>query len=126
MGGIGNYTDPERESYCRDILREQMPKYVNSETKSKTMEEFRSLIEEVNKLKDKEESLITGFEKSTCEFSDIFHWIIKCALEGRNSCSLTIDTCPTLYAKSLENMGFEIKENRNCFEALCGYTIYWE
>ena len=26
MGGIGNYTDPERESYCRDILREQTPK----------------------------------------------------------------------------------------------------
>lgn len=26
MGGIGGYTDPERESYCRDILREQMPK----------------------------------------------------------------------------------------------------
>jgi len=26
MGGIGNYTDPERESYCRDIRREQTPK----------------------------------------------------------------------------------------------------
>ena len=26
MGGIGNYTDSERESYCRDIRREQTPK----------------------------------------------------------------------------------------------------
>ena len=24
MGGIGGYTDPDRESYCRDILREEM------------------------------------------------------------------------------------------------------
>lgn len=25
MGGIGGYTDPERESYCRDIRRSQTP-----------------------------------------------------------------------------------------------------
>lgn len=32
MGGISGYTDPERESYCRDILREQMktPKEENN------------------------------------------------------------------------------------------------
>lgn len=26
MGGIRGYTDPERESYCRDIRKEQMSK----------------------------------------------------------------------------------------------------
>lgn len=30
MGGIGGYTDPERESYCRDIRRSQMPKEENN------------------------------------------------------------------------------------------------
>lgn len=93
---------------------------------SKTMQQFKNLITEVDKLRDKEELLIESFEKSTCELSGVFHWIIQCALKGRNSCSLTIDTCPTIYAKALEGMGFEIRENRNCFEALCGYTIYWE
>lgn len=93
---------------------------------SKTMLQFKNLIAEVDKLRDKEELLIEDFEKSTCELSSVFHWIIQCALEGRNSCSLTIDTCPTLYTKTLEGMGFEVRENRNCFEVLCGYTIYWE
>ena len=33
MGGIGNYTDPERESYCRDIRREQTPKEILIDSK---------------------------------------------------------------------------------------------
>lgn len=92
---------------------------------SRTMEQFKELIAEIEKLRDKEELLIEDFKKSTRELSNVFHFIIQCELEGRNSCSLTIDTCPTPYANTLEGMGFQIKERRNCFEALCGYTIEW-
>ena len=93
---------------------------------SRTMEQFKDLIIEVNKLRDKQEWLIETFEKSTCELSEVFHWIVKCTLEGKNSCTLAYDTCPPLYAKTLENMGFEVIENRNCFDTLCGYTICWK
>ena len=93
---------------------------------SKTMEQFKNLLIEIDKLRNKQELLIESFEKSTCELSEVFHWIVECALEGRTFCTLSYDTCPSLYAKTLENMGFEITENRNCFDVLCGYTIYWE
>ena len=92
---------------------------------SRTMEQFKNLITEINKLKEKQEWLIESFEKSTCELSEVFHWIVACALENRNPCVLTIDTCPPLYAKTLENMGFNVMEERNCFDTLCGYKIYW-
>lgn len=93
---------------------------------SRTMEQFKNLIMEIDNLRDKQKILIDGFEKSTCELSEVFHWIVKSALDGRNSCTLTIETCPPLYAKALENMGFEVTDNRNCFDTLCGYTICWE
>ena len=35
-------------------------------------------------------------------------------------------TCPELYAKELKGMGFEIEENRNNFNTLCGYYIKWK
>ena len=61
----------------------------------------------------------------TCELSECFHWILKAALEEKNNCCLTIETCPELYAKALKGMGFEIEENRNDFHTLCGYYIKW-
>lgn len=93
---------------------------------SNTMKEFKELISNINKLREKEKLMIESFEKSTCELSEIFHYIINCELDGRHHCMLSIDICLPLYAKALENMGFEIRENRNCFDALCGYDIYWE
>lgn len=93
---------------------------------SRTMEQFKNLIMEIDNLRDKQKILIDGFEKSTCELSEVFHWIVKSAVDGRNSCTLTIETCPPLYAKALENMGFEVTDYRNCFDTLCGYTICWE
>ena len=125
MGGIGGYTDPERESYCRDLVREQMPKDTNCEKTSRTMEQFKELIADINKLREKEKLMIEDFEKSTCELSEVFHWIIKCELDGNHQCFLSIHTCLPLYAKALEKMGFEVREHRNCFDALDGYNIYW-
>lgn len=93
---------------------------------SRTMEQFKELIMEINKLKTKQKLLIKKFENSTCELSEVFHWIVQSALNGNDSCCLAIDTCPTLYAQTLENMGFNIQENRNCFDMLCGYEIYWD
>lgn len=93
---------------------------------SRTMEQFKNLIIEINKLREEQEWLIESFEKSNCELSEVFHWIVKTALEDRNSCALSVDTCPPLYAKALQGMGFNVVENRNCFNTLCGYTICWE
>ena len=93
---------------------------------SRTMEQFKNLIMEIDNLRDKQKILIEGFEKSTCELSEVFHWTVKSALDGRNSCTLSYDTCPYLYAKTLENMGFEVIENVNAFNMICGYTICWK
>lgn len=92
---------------------------------SYTMEQFKETITEVNKLREKEKLMVERFEKSTCELAGCFHWILKSALEGENHCCLTVDTCPELYAKELEGMGFMIEEQRNAFNALCGYDISW-
>lgn len=91
-----------------------------------TMEQFKNLIIEINKLREKQEWLIENFEKSNCELLEVFHWIVKAALEDRNSCTLSVDTCPPLYAKALQGMGFNVVENKNYFDTLCGYTICWE
>ena len=93
---------------------------------SKTMKKFKKLIANINKLREKEKLMIESFEKSTGELSNIFHWIVNCELDGRHSCMLAISTCPTIYVKALEDIGFEIKEKRNCFDVLYGYEIYWE
>lgn len=93
---------------------------------SKTMEQFKSLMTTVDELRNKQKLLIEDFEKSTCELSGAFHWIVQSALDNRKSCMLSIDTCPPLYAEALKNMGFKVIENRNCFDTLCGYEIFWE
>lgn len=93
---------------------------------SNTMIQFKDTISEINNLRNKEKLLIEKFEKSTCELGECFHWILKAALEGRNQVCLTVNTCPELYAKELKGMGFEIEENRNAFNTLCGYYIKWK
>lgn len=93
---------------------------------SNTMLQFKETISEINKIRNQEKLITENFEKSTCELSECFHWILKAALEGKNKCYLTIATCPELYAKALKDMGFEIKENRNVFYTLCGYDIKWK
>ena len=92
---------------------------------SHTMLQLKETISEINKIRNQEKLIIENFEKSTCELSECFHWILKAALEGRNHCCLTVKTCPELYAKTLKNMGFEIEENRNDFNTLCGCDIKW-
>ena len=67
-----------------------------------------------------------NFEKSTCELSEVFHYIMKAELEERKQICLTVSTCPELYAKELKGMGFEIEENRNVANILCGYYIRWK
>lgn len=93
---------------------------------SHTMLQFKETISEINKIRNQEKLIAENFEKSTCELSECFHWILKAALEGRNSCCLTIEICPELYAKALNDMGFEIKENRNDSNTLRGYYIRWD
>ena len=92
---------------------------------SNTMLQFKETISEINKIRNREKMITENFEKSTCELSECFHYILKAALEGRNSCCLTVNTCPELYAKELQGMGFEIKEKRNVANTLCGYDITW-
>ena len=92
---------------------------------SYTMKQFKETITEINKLREKEKLLTESFEKSTCELAECFHWILKCALEGSTHCCLSIHTCPEWYAKELEGMGFEIEEERNVYNTLCGYDIKW-
>ena len=93
---------------------------------SNTMLQFKETISEINRIRNQEKLIIENFEKSTCELSECFHWILKAALEGRNNCSLTVKTCPELYAKELKGMGYEIEENRNVSNTLCGYRIKWK
>ena len=93
---------------------------------SNTMLQFKETISEINKIRNQEKMITENFEKSTCELSECFHYILKAALEGRNSCCLTVNTCPELYAKELKGMGFEIEENRNNFNTLRGYYIKWK
>lgn len=50
--------------------------------------------------------MMESFEKSTCELSEIFHYILEAELGGRKQICLTASTCPELYAKELKGMGF--------------------
>ena len=77
MGGIGNYTDPEKESYCRDIRREQTPKAdkITEEKKQYHIQEYSSFrdiisvfnngtqIYSVMKWKDEVDKYIEDLEK---------------------------------------------------------------
>lgn len=91
-----------------------------------TMLQFKEVTEEISNLEKKKMLLCSNFEKSTEELSECFHWILAAELDGKNHICLTVDTCPELYAKELENMGFVVKERRNAFDTLCGYEIEWQ
>ena len=93
---------------------------------SNTMSQFKETISKINELRNREKMIMENFEKSTCELSEIFHYILEAELEGRKQVCLTVNTCPELYAKELEGMSFEIEEERNSFNTLCGYYIRWE
>ena len=86
---------------------------------SLTMLQFKEVAKDILDLEEKKKLIRSNFEESTCELSKCFHWIMEAELDGRN------DTCPELYAKELENMGFVIEEQRNVFDTLCGYDIKW-
>ena len=77
---------------------------------SLTMLQFKEVAKDILDLEEKKNLILSNFEESTCELSKCFHWIMEAELDGRNHTCLTVDTCPELYAKELENMGFVIEE----------------
>ena len=92
-----------------------------------SMQEFYKVISIVQKLRQKEETIKERFENSTEELKECFHWMLKCALDDNsNHCCLTLNTCPSLYAKALSNMGFDVQEIRNVFDTLAGHDVYWK
>ena len=91
----------------------------------KTREELNEFLAEIKELRKKEKQLIENFETSTGDFSEIFHYIIKWALEGWKYCILTYETCSREQAETLRKMGFYVLEEFNCFDVLCGYRIDW-
>lgn len=93
---------------------------------SLTMLQFKEVTKDILDLEEKKKLLCSNFEKSTGELSECFHWILAAELDGRKHICLTVDTCPELYAKELENMGFIVKERRNAFDTLCSYDIKWQ
>lgn len=93
---------------------------------SLTMLQFKEVSENISDLEEKKKMMRSKFEESTSELSECFHWIMEAELDGRKHTCLTVDTCPKLYAKELENMGFNVEEQRNAFDTLCGYDIKWQ
>lgn len=90
---------------------------------SLTMLQFKEVTKDILDLEEKKKLMRSNFEESTCELSECFHWIIEAELDGRKHTCFTVDTCPELYAKELENMGFVVEEQRNVFDTICGYNI---
>lgn len=93
---------------------------------SLTMLQFKEIAKDILDLEEKKKLMRSNFEESTNELSECFHWIMEAELDGRKHTCLTVDSCPELYAKELEHMGFGVKEQRNVFDTLCGYDIEWE
>lgn len=90
---------------------------------NKTMEQFKTLLSEVEELRNKEKQLIENFEQSSGDLSAIFHDIIKTILKGDSCCYFNLEVCPTNSAKELQKMGFDVFPEENCFDILCGYKI---
>lgn len=90
---------------------------------SYTMLQFKEVAKSILDLEEKKKLMRSNFEESTSELSECFHWIMEAELDGRKHTCLTIYTCPELYAKELEGMGFVVEEQRNVFDTLCGYDI---
>lgn len=88
---------------------------------------FEETIKEVKRLNEKSTLLQDNFRKSACELSECFKWMLSAELNhGSHHCCLTVETCPELYAKELEGMGFRVEEMRNDANILCGYDISWD
>lgn len=90
---------------------------------SLTMLQFKEVAKDIFDLEEKKKLMRSNFEKSTCELSECFHWIMEAELDGKKRTCLSADMCPELYAKELENMGFVIEEKRS--GTLCWYDIKW-
>lgn len=118
------FNDREPRSNCEDGEINDW-KYKDKYGSSYTMSQFKETVSKINELRNNEKMMVENFEKSTCELSEIFHYILEAELEGQKQICLTVSTCPELYAKELKGMGFEIEENRNDFNTLCGYYIKW-
>lgn len=93
---------------------------------SYTMLQFKEVTKNILALEEKKKLMRSNFEESTGELCECFYWIMEAELDGRKHTCLTVDTCPELYAKELENMGFVVEEQRNIFDTLCGYDINWQ
>ena len=93
---------------------------------SNTMIQFKETVSEINRIRNQENMVAENFEKSTCELSECFHWMLESALNGRKHCYLSVHICPELYAKELQGMGCNVKEQINVGGTLCGYIISWE
>lgn len=87
---------------------------------------FEETIKNIRSLSEKSQLIQEQFRESTCELSECFKWMLSSELNhNTNRCSLTISTCPELYAKELAGMGFKVDEMRNSADTLCGYIISW-
>ena len=93
---------------------------------SLTMLQFKEAAKKISDLEEKKKIIRFNFEESMSELSECFHWIMEAELDNRKHTCLTVETCPELYAKELENMGFIVEEQRNVFDTLCGYDIKWQ
>ena len=93
---------------------------------SLTMLQFKEAAKKISDLEEKKKIIRSNFEESMSELSECFHWIMEAELDNRKHTCLTVETCPELYAKELENMGFIVEEQRNVFDTLCGYDIKWQ
>ena len=120
------FNDREPRSNCEDGEINDW-KYKDKYAISYTMSQFKETVSKINELRNNEKMMMENFEESTCELSEIFHYILEAELEGRKQICLTVSICPELYAKELKSMGFEIEENRNDFNnTICGYYIKWK
>lgn len=119
------FNDKEPRSNCKEGEIDNWS-YKNKYGVSYTMFQFYETVNKIKELKNREKMITENFEKSTCELSEVFRYIVRAELEERKQVCLTVETCPELYAKELKGMGFDVEENRNVFGALCGYYIKWK
>lgn len=88
--------------------------------------EFEGVIREVRRLNKQALKKQEQFCESTHELSECFKWILSSEMNGNHHCCLTVQTCPELYAKELQGIGFSVEEMRNGANTLCGYIISWD
>lgn len=99
------FNDREPRSNCEDGKIDDWS-YKNKHGVSYTMSQFNETISKIKELRSREKLIMENFEKSTCELSEVFNYIIKAELEGRKHVCLAADTCSELYAKKIEKNGF--------------------